>query len=148
MFDRRELNYLLAKVGAAHRRRSTYEFMRHDLTAGQPRMLYYLFDHNGCIQREIAADCHMEPASVTSVLNSMERAALIEKKPVKGDRRALGVWLTEKGFEKKKVIDEIFTSMADECFKDFSEDERQLAGDFLARIFNNIINGKQHEWHN
>lgn len=146
MLDQRELNLLLVKVGAVHRRRSTYEFMKCNLTAGQPRMINYLFEHNGCIQREIAADCHMEPASVTSVLNSMEKSGLVEKRPVKGDKRALEVWLTNKGLEKKKVIDRIFISMADECFQGFSEEEKQLAGDFLTRIFRNMIDGEQQEW--
>ncbi len=146
MLDQRELNFLLVKVGAVHRRRSTYEFMKHDLTPGQPRMINYLFENNGCIQREIAADCHMEPASVTSVLNSMEKSGLIQKRPVKGDKRALEVWLTDKGFEKKKVIDRIFVSMADECFKGFSDEEKQLSGNFLSRIFKNMIDGEQQEW--
>ncbi|MDF2987108.1 MAG: transcriptional regulator [Eubacterium sp.] len=141
--NKRDLNHLLIKVSATHRRRSSYEFMKHDLTAGQPRMLNYIYGHNGCIQREIAAACHLEPASVTSVLNSMEKSGLIEKKQVMGDKRALEVWLTEKGFEKKKTVDEIFMAMADECFKGFSEEEKLLAENFLTRIFNNMINGEQ-----
>ncbi len=141
--NKRDLNHLLIKVSATHRRRSSYEFMKYDLTAGQPRMLNYLYEHDGCIQREIAAACHLEPASVTSVLNSMEKAGLIERKQVKGDKRALEVWLTEKGYEKKKTVDEIFVALADECFNGFSEEEKILAGNFLNRIFNNMLNGKQ-----
>ncbi len=138
MFNKRELNHMLVKVGAKHRRRSAYEFMKHNLSSGQPRMLNFLFENDGCIQREIASACHMEPASVTSVLNSMQRAGLIERKPVVGDKRALRVWLTEKGKENKKIVDEIFVTMADECFKGFSEDEKQLCGSFLNRIFTNM----------
>ena len=146
MLNGRDLNHLLVKVGAVHRRRSAYEFMKQDLTSGQPRMINYLYDHNGCIQREIAEACHIEPASVTSVLNSMEKAGLIEKKPVEGDKRALEIWLTEKGQQKKKVIDMIFAEMAEECFQGFSEAEKQQAGDFLNRIFKNMISGNQQEW--
>ena len=138
MFNKRELNHMLIKVGAKHRRRSAFEFMKYNLSSGQPRMLNFLFEHDGCIQREIASACHLEPASVTSVLNSMERAGLIERKPVEGDKRALRVWLTEKGKENKKTVDEIFVTMADECFKGFSEDERELCGKFLNRIFENM----------
>ncbi len=143
MYSPRELNHLLIKVGAAHRRRSAYEFTKYNLTAGQPRILNYLFEHNGCIQRELAAACHLEPASVTSVLNSMEKAGLIERKPVQGDKRALEVWLTEKGLDQKKTIEENFITMANECFQGFTEEEKQLAGVFLDRIFKNMINGKQ-----
>lgn len=141
--DKRELNLWVVKVSATHRRRSAYEFLKHDLTAGQPRMLNYLYQHNGCIQREIATDCNLEPASVTSVLNSMEKAGLIERKPVKDDRRALGVWLTEKGFTKKKIVDEIFVAIAEECFGGFSEEEKIMAQDFLERMFRNMRNAEQ-----
>ncbi len=141
--DNRELNLWVVKVGNTHRRRSSYEFMKYDLTAGQPRMLNYLYQHDGCIQREIATECNLEPASVTSVLNSMEKAGLIERKPVKNDKRALEVWLTEKGMEKKKIVDEIFIAMAEECFKDFSEEEKIAAQDFLTRMFKNMRSVEQ-----
>lgn len=141
--DKRELNHTLVKVSATHRRRSSYEFMKYSLSVGQPRMLNYLYKNNGCIQREIAQDCHMEPASITSVLNSMEKAGLITRKKVTGDKRALQVWLTEKGFEMKKIVDEIFVKMADECFMGFSEEEKALAGEFLVRIHKNMIEAEQ-----
>ncbi len=146
MISQRELNLLLVKVGAVHKRRSAYEFMRQELTAGQPRMLNYLFEHNGSIQREIADACHLEPASVTSVLNSMEKSGLVEKKPARGDKRALEVWLTPKGLSKKQDVDAIFTAMADECFKGFHDEEKQLAASFLARMLNNMLSGKQQKW--
>lgn len=141
--DKRELDLWVVKVGATHRRRSTNEFMKYDLTPGQPRMLNYLYDHNGCIQREIATACNLEPASVTSVLNSMEKAGLIERKSVKDDKRAQEVWLTKKGLEKKKIVDEIFMAMADECFNGFSEEEKILARDFLERMFKNMRYAEQ-----
>ncbi len=141
--EKRDLNLLLVKVGAKHRRRSAYEFIKYGLTSGQPRMLNYIYQHGGCIQREIATECNLEPASVTSVLNSMEKAELITRSPVKGDKRALEVRLTHKGLEKKKLVDEVFILMADECFRGFSEEEKLLAEGFLKRIFENMSDGKQ-----
>jgi DNA-binding MarR family transcriptional regulator len=139
----RELNLLLIKVSATHRRRSSYEFMKQGLSAGQPRMLNYIAQNDGCIQREISNACHLEPASVTSVLNSMEKAGLIVRKPVQGDKRALAVYLTDKGREMKKVADEIFINMESECFRGFSEEEKILAKDFLTRIHRNMLDGEQ-----
>ena len=136
----KELNLLLIKVGAIHRRRSANEFMKEELSSGQPRMLNYLFQNNGCIQREIAVDFNMEPASITSVLNSMEKAGLIVRKPVSGDKRALEVWLTDKGYEKKKVVDDIFIKMEGICFQGFNEREKNEAKDYLIKIYNNMLN--------
>lgn len=141
--EKKELNLLLLKVGMSHRRRSAYEFIKHELSAGQPRMLNYIFQNNGCIQREIAKGCNLEPASVTSVLNSMEKAGLIIRTPVKGDKRALEVRLTDKGVEKKKIADEIFIEIEGECFKGFSDEEREGAKDILTRIHKNILDAEQ-----
>ena len=43
------------------------------LTLGQPKVLDYLKDHDGSQQKEIASSCHIEPASLTAVLNGMEQ---------------------------------------------------------------------------
>ncbi len=141
--EKRELNLLLIKVSTTHRRRSISEYMKQELTAGQPRMLNYISQNNGCIQRKIAEDCNLEPASVTSVLNSMEKANLITRTPVKGDKRALEVRLTEKGIEKKKIADEIAILIEDECFKGFSDEEKIVAKDFLTRIHQNMLDVEQ-----
>ena len=42
------------------------------LTSGQPKILDYLMHHDGAIQKEIAVFCHIEPASLTVILNGME----------------------------------------------------------------------------
>ena len=38
------------------------------LTPGQPKILDYLINHDGAIQRAIAVSCHIEPASLTAIL--------------------------------------------------------------------------------
>lgn len=39
-----------------------------NLTPGQPKILDYLLSHDGAVQKEIAEACHIEPATITSVL--------------------------------------------------------------------------------
>ena len=58
------------------------------LTAGQPKVLDYLQEHNGVNQKAIAAGCHMEPASVSSVLAGMEHAGLIRRQAEPGQNPA------------------------------------------------------------
>ena len=53
------------------------------LTSGQPKILDYLSDHDGASQKDIAHGCHIEPGTLTTLLNRME-----EKIKVKtGNRR-------------------------------------------------------------
>ena len=67
------------------------------LTAGQPKVLDYLGYHDGASQKEIAAHCYIEAATLTSVLNGMEAKALIERRRLNGNRRTFHIFLTQKG---------------------------------------------------
>ena len=48
------------------------------LTIGQPKVLDYLKDHDGAGQKDIARGCHIEPGTLTTILN---RAAHAEREP-------------------------------------------------------------------
>lgn len=66
------------------------------LTLGQPKVLDYLKDHDGANQKEIAAACHIEAGSLTSVLNRMEDQNMVERRILNGNRRSFHVFLTKK----------------------------------------------------
>lgn len=67
------------------------------LTPGQPKILEFLETGEGSQQKDIAAACRIEPATVTSLLSYMEQAQLIERREEKGDHRSQHVYLTPKG---------------------------------------------------
>ena len=65
------------------------------LSTGQPKVLDHLRYHNGASQKDIAHACHIEPASLTSILNRMEKQHMIERKNLNGNRRTFHIFLTE-----------------------------------------------------
>ena len=67
------------------------------LTSWQPKVLDYLKNHNGAVQKDIAAGCHIEPASLTAILNGMETKGLIERRLCPDNHRFYNVYLTETG---------------------------------------------------
>jgi len=69
------------------------------LTPDQFTVLRWLHedDTEGMTQRQLADLMASDPNTVTSVLNRMERAALIERRPHERDRRAKRVKLKPKG---------------------------------------------------
>ena len=50
------------------------------LTPGQPKILDYLQNHNGCVQKDIAKGCHIEPASITVILKEWKLKAILKEK--------------------------------------------------------------------
>ena len=78
---------------------------------GQPKVLEYLMEHDGAEQKEIAAGCHVEAPSLTSILNRMERDGLIERRMLRGNRRSYHIFVTAKGKEKQQRVAEGFAEV-------------------------------------
>ena len=112
------------------------------LTIGQPKVLDYLKDHDGAGQKDIARGCHIEPGTLTTILNRMEDAGLVERRMLNGNRRSLYVFLTEKGKEQLKLVTEAFSGMEEEAFRGISETERELFMDLMLRVYENISSRK------
>ena len=62
------------------------ELNNENITIGQPKVLEYLFTHDGAIQKNIAEACQIEPATLTSLLLRMEKNNLVERKNKNGDK--------------------------------------------------------------
>ena len=98
------------------------------LSSGQPKVLEFLLEHDGCMQKEIAHACSVEAASVTSLLNKMERDGLVQRKIPQDNRRVSQVWLTEAGRQKAQMVRDTFTKLEEKLFQGFTSRERQSAG--------------------
>lgn len=114
-----------------------------ELSLGQPKILDYLKEHNGALQKDIAAACHIEPASLTSVLNGMEKKGLIKKEMHNGNRRSLYVFLTDKGKAMQKRVDYEFSRLELQAFHDFSEEEKENLMNYLLKIYHNLNEEKK-----
>ena len=108
------------------------------LTIGQPKILDYLKDNDGAGQKDIARGCHIEPGTLTTLLNRMEGAGLVERRMLNGNRRSLYVFLTEKGKERLKLVSTAFSDMEEEAFRGISEAERETFMALMLRIYENI----------
>ena len=133
--------YLMLKMGFLshwHHRATAEKFRQAEIDRSQPWILDYLAEHDGCIQRELADRAHFDPASITSALVRMEEQGMVERKAVPGDRRALRVFLTEKGREKQRYVQEVLTEAEEIALGGFTEEERRQLHDYLHRIHENL----------
>ncbi len=108
------------------------------LTMGQPKILDYLKDHDGAGQKEIAAGCHIEAPSLTSVLSRMEEKGLIERRMLNGNRRSLHVFITHKGREYLPVMESAFAELESRAFQGISKKDRDSFMETFARIYENL----------
>ena len=109
------------------------------LTSGQPKVLDYLRNHDGAIQKEIAIACHIEPASLTAILSGMEEKGYIERRMKDGNRRSSHVYLTKKGNTYVNRLVQEFDKIESKALMGFSEEEKQDLQDLLTRVYENMI---------
>ena len=93
------------------------------LHRGQPKMLRFLGENDGCRQKDIADRFFLRAASVSGVLNTLEKQELIERRPNPKSRRETLIYLTEKGKEKLVQVQEFYDDLNGQWFEDFSSGE-------------------------
>ncbi len=136
--DSYERSIELLRFCRSHHKLACTMMRRNGLTAGVPPILDYLHDHNGCIQNELSRNCHLEPATITSILTTMERDGLIERRADPGDRRVWRVYMTGVGAEADKTLRRTSARIAELCFEGFAPEEIDAALGILARITRNM----------
>lgn len=132
------LHYLLMANHLILQRLLTNSIKDTELTSGQPKVLNYLGSHNGAVQKDIAQNCCIEQATLTSVLTGMENKGLVERKMMNGNRRNIYVFLTEKGASLTKRVEQEFSKLENIALSGFNEQDKELVINFMTRIKDNL----------
>lgn len=112
--------------------------MVYDINYGQPKMLDYLYHHDGCMQKDFAVEFSMEPPTVSSVLRTMENRGLLRRERSSSSARVVNVYITDKGREIQHYLQKIYDQLEEQCFEGFTQEERQEFYKGLERIYTNL----------
>lgn len=129
----REVEKLVREVNRLHFNRFHQTVSDFGLGKGQPPVLKYLSEHDGCKQSEIAKREHVTAATTTVMLQTMEKNGLIERKSDENDLRIMRVYITEKGRETIKKCDEAIENMENELYETFTEEEIDMFARLLVK---------------
>ena len=108
------------------------------LSKGQPKILEYLYENDGAVQKDIAKSCFTEQATVTSILARMEKNEIIIRKIDPNNRRFQFVYLTDKGKVEAKFVIDSFAKLENNALKDFTDEEKMQFVNFLNRVNKNL----------
>ena len=108
------------------------------LSIGQPKVLDYLKDHDGAVQKDIAKGCFVEPASLSGLLDGMEKKGLIRRAANENSRRSVSVWLTELGWEQVRHVTRVCAEIEQAALAGFSSSELTQIANFQQRIYDNL----------
>lgn len=111
----------------------------------QGRILYVLWQQDDVPISTLSAQTGLANTTLTSMLDRMEQAELVQRTPAKHDRRKVHIVLTEKAKALQEDYERISQAMNDLYYIGFSEDEiRQFEG-YLYRILDNLEGGAHYE---
>lgn len=74
------------------------------LSHSQASALLVIDSQKEISQRELAHELHLEPASIVTLVDELEKLKLAQRGQINGDRRKYQITLTPKGKEKVKLI--------------------------------------------
>ena len=133
------LDFLLAQVCHHHHFRANTLLEAIGLYRGQPPVLFALWDQEGLTHTELAERLQNTPATITKMIQRMEKAGFVQRRPDANDQRVSRVYLTEAGRAIQARLQAIWDTMEAETFAGLSDEERLLLRRFLQHVRQNLV---------
>jgi len=140
------LGWLLAR--AAFNWRNVVDHSMQDLGLTQSRWIALLHlgrMGEGCSQSELAADIGIEQPSLVRTLQHLEDSGLIERRACAEDARRRTLWLTDKGLQVLRDVENRALKGRQKLLKGLSAEQRQALHECLKQINENTFNLNQAE---
>ena len=129
---------LIYDAHLAFKKRMAPQLMTYGLRPGNQRILAFLSNHPGCLQKDIAEYCDVDTSTLSTVLSRMEKKGFIEIKRFEKNKRSYSIYLTENG---QKIADEAMTKLnatSNTALTGFSDKEITELNSYLSRIIENL----------
>lgn len=125
---------LVRWIGWAQRKVGEDWIRERDLSHEQAFVLGYLVQNPGAIQRDIAEVSRTSAASVSSLLQGLERRGLVERRTQSGDERRKRVFATPAGTELIAGFDVAMAEADETILAPLSPEERATLLALLTKI--------------
>ena len=138
---RRTLGFLLREGSRLMRRRFVYHSKRAGLglNRSEASLLLQVFYEPGIKQIGVANMLDMETISVVRLVDSLEEAGLVQRRPHATDRRVRTLWLTAKGDVAVAQIRAITDIVRAEALAGIPPADRELLLDMLLTLRGNLL---------
>lgn len=134
------LSVVIAQVMRLHFTRSHKLLLKIGVYPGQPSLLSSLQEKDGQSQKELSDIIKVKPATVAVMIKRMEKSGFILKKQDNFDQRVTRIFLTEEGKRICKELNKFHKEIDEECFGDFTGEEKLLFKKLVLKVRNNLIN--------
>jgi len=126
------------QVHKAHRQRAEAALNKLGMHTGQEMILLQLWIEEGIPQSQLAASMEVEPPTATKMLQRMERAGLIERRPDPEDARVSRVYLTAHGRALEQPVLNVWKQLEAQMVAGLSLTEQTLLHRLLMQVLTNL----------
>ncbi|GLZ86862.1 MarR family transcriptional regulator [Metapseudomonas resinovorans] len=132
------IGFLLTDASRLMRRSFEQRITGSSLTLAQARALAHVARNEGCRQVELADQLEVKPITLARLLDQLEQAELVERRPDPDDRRAYRLYLRPQA---DQALDDIRTAggaMLAVALQGFSEAEEDALASALRKMRSNL----------
>jgi MarR family transcriptional regulator, organic hydroperoxide resistance regulator len=133
-----EMNRLLGQVCRLHFEQANAMLSDVGVYRGQPPLLHLLWERDGLSQTALADELGITAATVSKMVQRMERVGLVERRDDPEDSRISRVYLTSRGWEIRKRVEEIWHELASAMLSGLSDQERAELRRLLEQLRGNL----------
>jgi DNA-binding MarR family transcriptional regulator len=114
------------------------KFKKYDIAPEQWAILNCLYNNEGCSQKELSDKTYKDKASITRILDVLEKRRLVKRESDPGDRRVFLIFITDEGRALRDALIPLSKSASEEAIKGFSQEEFKLLKVLLLKLISNF----------
>ena len=132
------IGYQLVQICKAHRQHAEAGLNKLGVHVSQEMILLQLWVEEGIPQSQLATCMEVESPTVTKMLQRMEHAGLIERRPDPEDARVSRVYLTERGRALEQPVLDVWKQLEARTISGLSLTEQTLLHRLLMQVATNL----------
>ncbi|MBY8914520.1 MarR family transcriptional regulator [Bacillus sp. YC2] len=138
MKSRKDTPYLdlFQIIGLKLKKRADESIKDLGLNSQQGKIIDYIYKNQDkdLIQKDLADRFHLRGASITSMLQGLEKKGLIERKIPADNERQKNIYVLPKAVELIESFNQSFQKVEDEIISVLTEEEQQTLNELLNKI--------------
>ena len=128
------LGYLLARARTTLVRAADLTLQAHDITHAQGSILLMLAGGTCSTAAELSREMYLDSASMTRMVDRLERRGLLARTARSGDRRIADLRLTDEGRRLSALLPSLYSGVLKRSFAEFSMDETMQLRSLLTKF--------------
>ncbi len=128
------IGYWISLVSRSLRNDIRVDLTEYGLYPGQDLLLMSLWGQDGQTQTQLSQNLQIQQATLSRMIQRMEKSDLVRRRPVPSDKRISKVYLSNKGRDLLEPIESIWQDLEQKAFKGFSLEERLLLRRLLMQL--------------